>query len=496
MKVGYAWILESSSIKAIPLQNYAEIRSVSRLERIGNCLAVPESVAPQPELLQQVLFAIKHEGINLAVLSQALPLIPEPTMRAAHTRSPTSQYIRKVCFLWEGFTGQLIQRENPTIQANYVPLFDPKLYITSTGQRNQRWRVLWNGIGCFDYCVTVQKTRNIELGLHKQLLQKAGNFASELPAELLNRALAWAYLDETRSSYAIEKELPTNSKANRFVALLKQAHNSQPLTEDYLVNLQNATIDNPFVQAASFRGEQNYLSNGLRGAIGVSYIPPAPELAHELMQHIMHLANEPQKELDPIILATVISFAFVYVHPFMDGNGRLSRFLFHQVLCQQGALKNGLILPVSAALKKNELRYKETLEYWSALASEHWQVEWADAEQFTFTFLGHHSLYRYWDATYCAEFMFDMVEQALEQELKQETQYLQFYDTIYKQINQTFDVVSSDLANLVMFCIDQQGKISANRRKQYLYKVPEGIFDAIELTYQTYKNADKPTQRL
>lgn len=46
--------------------------------------------------------------------------------------------------------------------------------------------------------------------------------------------------------------------------------------------------------------------------------------------------------------------------------------------------------------------------------------------------------------------------------------------------NARFDVRGSDLSLLVMMCLSQQGQLSNNRRKQFRYKVPEEIFDAIE----------------
>ena len=36
-----------------------------------------------------------------------------------------------------------------------------------------------------------------------------------------------------------------------------------------------------------------------------------------------------------------------------------------------------------------------------------------------------------------------------------------------------------------MFCLDQNGRISNHRRKQYRYRVPEDIFDALEQAYQS-----------
>lgn len=489
MKAGYSWLAEQAGIKAPLPEYYAEVRSVTRIEILGHCTSVPATVAPaEDSLLEHTLFALKHEGVNLTILAQVLPLIPGEALCLAYEKNPTGQYLRKACFLWEHFTGRELAGRQQSLRANYVPLFDPGTYLTSVGTRNTRWRILFNGLGTLDYCVTIRKTPELMTLLDKNLVRRACDFTNSLPVDILNRTLAWAYLDETRNSYAIENEVPSGDKASRFMNLLKQAHLPRKLDEDYLVSLQNAAINNVFYQAASFRTEQNYLSNGLRGALGVSYVPPAPELARDLMKLLMEMANTPPEGVDPLVLAVIVSFGFVFIHPFMDGNGRLSRFLFHQVLCQQGVLKNGLLLPVSAVLKQKEADYKAALEAWSAPTRDYWDVTYIDEDQLEFSFQGHPALYRYWDATQCLSFMADTVEQAIEQHLKQETEYLGCFDAIYKRIDHTFDVANADLSKLVMFCMDQHGKLSAKRRKQYQYKVPEEVFDALE---QAYKEVTK-----
>lgn len=58
-------------------------------------------------------------------------------------------------------------------------------------------------------------------------------------------------------------------------------------------------------------------------------MPPAPELCQELMEELMAFANLPEREVDPLVAAAVTAFGFVFLHPFMDGNGRLSRYLIH-----------------------------------------------------------------------------------------------------------------------------------------------------------------------
>ncbi len=484
--VGYHRLLQESAVRALPPDRLAEVRTVTRKGQIGQMLAVPASMAPAADdLLGHVLFALKHEGTELAILAQALPLIAEPTLRAAIDASPSSQYLRKAGYLWEHFTGQRIQRRADSLRTAYVPLFDPARYITTrVGLRDSRWRVLFNGIGNLDYCVSLRRTEALQALLERNLLQQASEFSESLPSDILNRALAWAYLHETRDSYAIEKESPSEDKANRFVNLLRQAHQPRRLDEDYLVELQGAVISNVYAQAAAFRHEQNYLSNGLRGALGVTYVPPAPALGRELMEQLMQLANQPPEDLDPLLLASVVSFGFVFIHPFMDGNGRLSRFLFHQVLCQRGALKHGLLLPVSVVLRQHEADYLATLQHFSGPARRFWEVTFIDEDQFAFDFTGHPALYRYWDGTACAEFMLRATEQALERHLKEETLFLNRYDAIYRRIDQQFDIPNSILSRLVMFCLDQHGKLSQNRRKQYQYQVPEAVFDALEAAWR------------
>lgn len=81
-------------------------------------------------------------------------------------------------------------------------------------------------------------------------------------------------------------------------------------------------------------------------------------------------------------MASIVSFGFVFVHPFMDGSGRLSRFLFHQVLCQRGALQNGLVLPVSIVLRQNESEYLDALQAFSEPARQYWDVTYIDENQF------------------------------------------------------------------------------------------------------------------
>ena len=125
-------------------------------------------------------------------------------------------------------------------------------------------------------------------------------------------------------------------------------------------------MTNPYVREASFRHTQNYLSDGAPGARGVTYVPPPADPIPSIIEGIGRLANGALcPGLDPLVRAALVSFGFVFVHPFSDGNGRLSRFLAHYALCQSGELPDGLILPLSRAMKRNEQDYLKALQSFS-----------------------------------------------------------------------------------------------------------------------------------
>ena len=120
------------------------------------------------------------------------------------------------------------------------------------------------------------------------------------------------------------------------------------------------------------------------------------------------------------------------------------------------------------------------LQQYSRPAREFWSVRWIDEGIYDFKSNGSSSLYRYWDATQCVEFGYEMSKQALEVDLRQETEFLARYDKIIAAVGARFDVRGNDLATLVICCLDNDGRISQRRRAQFEHRVTSGVFDFIE----------------
>jgi hypothetical protein len=77
-----------------------------------------------------------------------------------------------------------------------------------------------------------------------------------------------------------------------------------------------------------------------------------------------------------------------------------------------------------------------------------------------------------------------MAQQALNIDLKEEAEFLAQFDVIFKAVDERFDVRGNDLTNLVLACLQNNGKVSANRRKKFADTVPAIVFEAIETEWQ------------
>ncbi|MDA0989373.1 MAG: Fic family protein [Verrucomicrobia bacterium] len=66
---------------------------------------------------------------------------------------------------------------------------------------------------------------------------------------------------------------------------------------------------------------------------GSLHVPPPSDAVPDCMNAFFDLL---QKEADPAVRAVLGHFTFVFIHPYMDGNGRLARFLLNAMLAAGG----------------------------------------------------------------------------------------------------------------------------------------------------------------
>ncbi|MDE1811117.1 MAG: Fic family protein [Candidatus Micrarchaeota archaeon] len=69
---------------------------------------------------------------------------------------------------------------------------------------------------------------------------------------------------------------------------------------------------------------------------GSEFIPPKANRIPELLEEFFDWYSEARKESNPIKLAALVHLKFVTIHPFGDGNGRISRLMMNFVLNRHG----------------------------------------------------------------------------------------------------------------------------------------------------------------
>jgi Fic/DOC family protein len=77
---------------------------------------------------------------------------------------------------------------------------------------------------------------------------------------------------------------------------------------------------------AGYRSDQVYIRRSM-------HVPPNRDAVRDLMPAFFALLRE---EPDPAVRVVLGHFGFVYIHPYMDGNGRIGRFLMNVMLAAGG----------------------------------------------------------------------------------------------------------------------------------------------------------------
>jgi Fic family protein len=83
------------------------------------------------------------------------------------------------------------------------------------------------------------------------------------------------------------------------------------------------------VKAGKYRKEKVFVS-------GSKYPLPSPEKVSELMQEFIGKIKDIEKKYHPVEYSAIAHKELVFIHPFVDGNGRVARLLMNLILLQKG----------------------------------------------------------------------------------------------------------------------------------------------------------------
>lgn len=496
--VGYAYLIKRYGLRSRPLAVAARIDSAAKgrrsIARRGetDILLFEPNYRPEASLVGHLQFALRYEGLNLEVLYLLFQIVGAGDIAQWLVEKPESVYARRAGFLYEWLTGGTIDAHTPS-KSRYHTVVDEKLQFGfSKGPKNTKFRVINNLPGTREFCPLVRKTDYLIAMARANLKQRTAETLSKYDSDLLRRAAAFLYLKETQSSFELEREKPSSSRAQRFADLLRQAEVNIPLTEARLSELQNAVID-PRFHEFTWRSQQNWVGRDLGYRKKVDYVPPRPEDVSLLMKGLLDLTDRAREAwaegdtMDPVALAACVAFGFVFIHPFMDGNGRIHRYLIHHLLAAAGFTPRGVILPVSAVILASLDDYVAVLEKFSRPMVEFTQY---DSESPDVPAKGNDSIYyRFFDATEQAAFLYRALERTVEYDLVSEINFLLGFDRARTRLDALLDWPPHSLELFIRLVKQNGGSLSKAKRQSHfpwikdeeLALAESGVMQAFEL---------------
>ena len=350
-------------------------------------------------------------------------------------------------------------------QGNYIDLLEPDEYYTVTPARQiRRQRVNDNLLGGSRFCPTVRRTDTLRNFETADLPKRCRQVISPYSPELLKRALGYLYTRETKSSFEIEHINPTSTKTERFVVLLQMAEQEDFCRKTQLIEIQNRIVDARF-RDSDYRLGQNYVGETVAWqSEKIHFACPKPEDLVDLMAGLTGARRRMDAGgVSAVIHAATIAYGFVFLHPFEDGNGRIHRFLIHNILARRGYTPKGIMFPISASMLKNAADYDASLEAFSRRLMP--LVEYSLDEDGRMTVHNDTAIwYRYIDMTPQAEALFRFIEQTINTELASELAFLANYDMTKKAIQEIVDMPDRQIDLFIRFCLQNNGRLSARKR--------------------------------
>lgn len=203
--------------------------------------------------------------------------------------------------------------------------------------------------------------------------------------EKLNKLVEIAKVQSTQSSNDIEGIRTTNTRLKQLLSdkttpknrdeeeiagykdalnVIHESFEYIPMTANYILQLHKILYSHSGKNiGGKFKNVQNYITLTENGKESILFTPLAP---YETPVAIENICNEfniaiSKCEVDPLILIPVFIHDFLCIHPFSDGNGRMSRLLTTLLLYRNGFMV-GKYISLESKIAKNKNAYYAALE--------------------------------------------------------------------------------------------------------------------------------------
>jgi hypothetical protein len=482
---GYGALIQYYELNVPIPQKLALISKKNRNYNQSAWIVFGPKYKPADTLTGHLVFALKYEGVNLLFFKKLFEKLGQAKIVQLINAEYTGQYIRKIWFLYEWLMKEQLPIADLTFK-NFVPLLDEELqYASSTGINSSRHRIRNNLPGTVNFCPLINKSSKLENYIQENLSEKTLGVIQGVHKDILLRTSAFLLLKDSKASFNIEGESPSHTRASRWGNAIGQAGN-KPLSVAELIRLQQIVIENSRFITLGLR-----IKGGFVGEHDRQTGEPIPEHISARWQDLDALLNGlietslllEKIQFNPVLTASNIAFGFVFIHPFVDGNGRIHRYLIHHLLAIMKYTPQGIIFPVSAAILEKLDDYRKVLKIYSRPLLEF--IEWKKTHDNNVEVLNETiDYYRYFDATSQAEFLFDCVNYTINRIIPQEVKYLQNYDALKVWLDDRFEMPDKMVAMLIRFLEQNNGTLSQRAQEKEFKDLTSEEIKQIENKYK------------
>ncbi|CBL44927.1 Filamentation induced by cAMP protein Fic [gamma proteobacterium HdN1] len=439
------------------------------------------SYQPSNDFAGHFEFGLKYEPMHLEFFARLFAAAgPEPIADWCH-QSPFGQYARRAGFLYEWLTGKRL--DVPDVKnAAYCDAISAKHYLVSTEpQKVKRWKINNNLPGNADFCPLVRYTAALQEALAFDLKAELNKLSQQFGADVLMRTASWLTLKESRSSFLIEKESNQTDRIQRFAQVIAKhcGRIESPLSDEGLQQLQ-AGILGANALGLGMRRSPVFVGQATLSAEIVHYIAPHYAALPNMLEGL-RLFEETTRGADPLIRAAALAFAFVYIHPMRDGNGRIHRFLINDILLRDKAIPSGVILPISATIMSSldfRSNYDRVLEVFSKPFMQRYAASYRFGKSTVYEDGTHSNLefdeyedasfaWRHPDLTEHVMYIAKVVAHTIHTEMADEARMLINFQQAQQHLKDVLEMPDQDANRIIRSIKENNWQVSNKLKKEY-----------------------------
>ena len=236
--------------------------------------------------------------------------------------------------------------------------------------------------------------QSIQTTIRPDILETLVAVARIQSTDASNRIEGISTSDSRLNDLVSEKVTPRNRNEEEIagyrdaLSVIHESHDYIPITPNVILQLHRDLFRHtPLTFAGHFKDSDNVIiERDAHGTSTVRFAPPSALVTPELIERACSAYTQAIRDghTDPLLAIAMFILDFICIHPFNDGNGRMSRLLTLLMLCPANGYMVGKYISIEHLIEQSKSTYYEAL----AASTQGWDDNANDYAPFTNYLLG------------------------------------------------------------------------------------------------------------